>query len=277
MSKFKVEAFKRNVIGPLLMAAAVVLAVQAVRAAPGTKDTREESPAITSVPAPVINKAVLYGTSPDSLALEKYMFNASSLGLVLKEPPVLFIDGPLPEPASANMPSDRTKRLSPLFSSGWVKAFRGAPGARVVVTVALTNGSPEMPLVVREYLPGAVLFAKGQPGPRSWSVPDADLVAVTNDDVIVLRGDFLVIVSGDEVPFEQLLAIAARHAQEISPWSKSRPSLSVGEPPTLSARSLGTAVPEFLPSYPSRDKTYRVDGISCIGFDETWKMLSCVS
>ena len=272
---FNFPAFKRNVIGPLLMLAAVALAVQAVRATPASPTSVEQALVVDSRPTQMVEKPVLYETSPDSLALEKYMFKAASLGLVLKEPPVLFIDGPLPRPASAAMPSDRTKSLVPYLVSGWVKAHRGAPGSRVVVTAALTNGAPEVGLAVRDYLKGGVLFSEGQPGPRSWSIPDADLVALTKEDVLILRGDFLVLVSGDGVPFEQLLAIASRHAQDTAPWSKSRPTLSVGEPPVLSQRTFGTAIPEFLSSYPSRDALYRTSPGVCVGFDETWKTLAC--
>jgi hypothetical protein len=272
---FNFPAFKRNVIGPLLMVSAVLVAVQAVRATPESPAKSDQALVVVSTPAREVEKLVLYQTSPDSLALEKHMFKAASLGLVLKEPPVLFIDGPLPASASAAMPSDRTKGLVPHLVSGWVKAHRGAPGSRVVVTAALTNGSPEVGLAVRDYLKDAVLFSEGQPAPRSWRIPDADLVALTKDDVLVLRGDFLVLVSGDGVPFEQLLAIASRHAQDIAPWSKSRPTLSVGEPPLLSQRTFGTAIPEFLSSYPSRDVLYRTTPGSCVGFDEAWKTIAC--
>ena len=257
------------------MVSAAVIAVQAVRTTPESPARSDQALVVVSAPTRKVEKPVLYETSPDSLALEKYMFKAASLGLVLKEPPVLFIDGPLPRPASAAMPSDRTKSLVPYLVSGWVKAHRGAPGSRVVVTAALTNGAPEVGLAARNYLKGAVLFSEGQPGPRSWSIPDADLVALTKDDVVILRGDFLVLVSGDGVPFEQLLAIASRHAQDIAPWSKSRPTLSVGEPPALTQRVFGTAIPEFLSSYPSRDALYRTSPGVCVGFDETWKTLAC--
>ena len=272
---FNLPAFKRNVVGPLLMVSAVVVAVQAVRITPDAPAKSDQALVVASAPTREVEKPVLYQTSPDSLALEKYMFKAASLGLVLKEPPVLFIDGPLPTPTSAAMPSDRTKGLVPHLVSGWVKAHRGAPGSRVVVTAALTNGSPEVELAVRDYLEGAVLFIEGQPGPRSWSIPDADLVALTKDDVLILRGDFVVLVSGDGVPFEQLLAIASRHAQDVAPWSKSRPTFSVGEPPSLTQRAFGTAIPEFLLSYPSRDVLYRTTPGACVGFDETWTTISC--